>query len=217
MDVPTIVGFSILQYAKLRMLEFYYDFMDKYVDRADFEYVEMDTDSAYMALSAPNLRDVIRPSMLDSFYEHYGEWFPRPYCEQHRDSFRRTNSAREQWKMSECCKSVYQHDTRTPGLFKEEFEGEGIVALNSKTYFCWTNDGESKYSSKGLSKVTNQLTKDNFLEVLRSKQSQQGNNTGFVRKNNTTYTYKQLKTGLTYFYAKRQVCDDGVSTKNIRC
>lgn len=29
MDVPTIVGFCVLQYAKKRMLEFYYDFMDR--------------------------------------------------------------------------------------------------------------------------------------------------------------------------------------------
>ena len=29
MDCPTHVGFVVLQYAKLRMLEFYYDFMDR--------------------------------------------------------------------------------------------------------------------------------------------------------------------------------------------
>jgi hypothetical protein len=29
MDVPVVLGFCILQYAKLRMLEFYYDFMDR--------------------------------------------------------------------------------------------------------------------------------------------------------------------------------------------
>ena len=38
----------ILNYAKLRMLEFYYDCVDKYFSREDFEYSEMDTDSAYM-------------------------------------------------------------------------------------------------------------------------------------------------------------------------
>ena len=36
------------------MLRFYYDFMDKFVDRCNFEYCEMDTDSAYMALAAPD-------------------------------------------------------------------------------------------------------------------------------------------------------------------
>ena len=29
MDVPVHIGFTILQLAKLRMLQFYYDFMDR--------------------------------------------------------------------------------------------------------------------------------------------------------------------------------------------
>jgi hypothetical protein len=38
------------------------------------------------------------------------------------------------------------------GLFKEEFIGEGIVSLNSKTYYCWSeNEDDDKYRSKGLS------------------------------------------------------------------
>ena len=38
------------QLAKLRMLEFYYDFLDKYVDRLNFEYCYMDTGSVYFAI-----------------------------------------------------------------------------------------------------------------------------------------------------------------------
>ncbi len=30
------------------MLEFYYDFLDKYVDRRDFELTQTDTDALYM-------------------------------------------------------------------------------------------------------------------------------------------------------------------------
>ena len=43
LDLPVQLGFFILQYAKLRMLQFYYDLLDRYVDRSDFEYLEMDT------------------------------------------------------------------------------------------------------------------------------------------------------------------------------
>jgi hypothetical protein len=62
-------GCFVYQYAKLRMLEFYYDFMDVFVDRSDFQYCSMDTDSAYMALSATSLEEVIKPEMqqLSSF------------------------------------------------------------------------------------------------------------------------------------------------------
>ena len=44
-------GIAVYQLAKLRMLEFYYDFLDKYVDRRDYEYCYMDTDSAYFVIS----------------------------------------------------------------------------------------------------------------------------------------------------------------------
>jgi hypothetical protein len=44
-------------------LEFYYDFMDVFVDRRDFQYCAMDTDSACMALSAASLEEVIKPDM----------------------------------------------------------------------------------------------------------------------------------------------------------
>jgi len=43
LDLPVQLGFFILQYAKLKMLQFYYDLLNLYVDRSDFEYVEMDT------------------------------------------------------------------------------------------------------------------------------------------------------------------------------
>ena len=33
------VGIAVYQLAKLRMLEFYYDFLDKYIDRRDFELI----------------------------------------------------------------------------------------------------------------------------------------------------------------------------------
>ena len=48
---PIIVGFSILQYAKLRMLELYYNFFEKFCDVNKFEEVEKDTDSLYLTLS----------------------------------------------------------------------------------------------------------------------------------------------------------------------
>ena len=175
----------------------------------------MDTDSAYMALSASTLEDVVRPEMRRQFYDEYGNWFPRPFCTKHTEDFISTRMRGDEWKRQECCAAVYGHETRTPGLFKEEFEGDGIVALNSKTYFCWSGDGASKYSSKGLSKVTNALTRECYLNVLRSGKPFMGVNKGFVRKDNETFTYDQIKTGLTYFYAKRRVSADGVSTSNI--
>ena len=42
---PIIVGFFILQYAKFRMLELYYNFFERFCDVNKFEELEMDTDS----------------------------------------------------------------------------------------------------------------------------------------------------------------------------
>ena len=50
-----IVGFSILHYAKLRTLELYYNFFDKFCDLNKFEELEMDTGSLYLALAEKNL------------------------------------------------------------------------------------------------------------------------------------------------------------------
>ena len=40
------------------------------------------------------------------------------------------------WVPGECCTNQCKHDTRTPGLFKVEFEGIGMVTLNLNTYDC---------------------------------------------------------------------------------
>ncbi len=54
MDVPIQVGCAVYL-GKLRMLEFYYDFIDKYIDRSDFVYCRMDTDSAYITFSGEKI------------------------------------------------------------------------------------------------------------------------------------------------------------------
>ena len=57
------------------MLQFYYDFLDKYLDRVDFEYCKMDTDSAYIAISSENLESVIKPEMLEKYTIDKCNWF----------------------------------------------------------------------------------------------------------------------------------------------
>ncbi|KAL9953128.1 hypothetical protein ACROYT_G040490 [Oculina patagonica] len=57
---PFQVGIAVYQLAKLRMLEFYYDFLYNYLDPRDFELIQMDTDSNFMAISAERLDDIVR-------------------------------------------------------------------------------------------------------------------------------------------------------------
>ena len=57
---PIIVGFFILQYAKLRMLKLYYNFFERFCDVNKFEELKKDTDSLYLPLSEKELCDYIR-------------------------------------------------------------------------------------------------------------------------------------------------------------
>ena len=55
---PIIVGFFILQYTKLRILELFYNFSSRFCDVNKFEELEMDTDSLYLALAEKNWKNV---------------------------------------------------------------------------------------------------------------------------------------------------------------
>ncbi|XP_072164571.1 uncharacterized protein [Diadema setosum] len=187
-DLPVQIGHAVYQLAKLRMLEFYYDFLVKYIDPSDFQLCEMDTDSAYMAISANSIDDLIKPHLRKEYEMDKCNWFPR-------------NDTAENAK----------YDKRTPGLFKVEREGDGIVALCSKTYYCF--GGKDKFSCKGISKKQNDITKDVYLKVLQSRVAAGGVNTGFRVVGNGVSTYSQARNAFTYFYPKRKVLDDNVSTR----
>ena len=102
---PYQCGIAVYQLAKLRMLEFYYDFLDKFCDRRDFELIQMDTDSFYMALSANDFDDIIKPEMKELYKEEKKNWLVTD-----------------------------EYSKRVPGLFKPEFKGKRMIALTSKCY-----------------------------------------------------------------------------------
>ena len=78
LDLPIHLGVFILNYAKLWMLEFYYDCVDKYLFHEDFEYSEMDTDSAYMAISGDSFESLIKPDLHEEFQNDKHNWFITP-------------------------------------------------------------------------------------------------------------------------------------------
>ena len=116
---PFQVGIAVYQLAKLRMLEFYYDFLDRYFDRKDFELIQMDTDSNYIAISAEKLEDIVKPELQKEFEEKKKEWL-----------------AWDKWS------------SRTPGLFKLECEGSKMIALCSKCYFIEDSEGKKRSSAR---------------------------------------------------------------------
>ena len=186
-DLPVQIGFFVYQYAKLRMLQLYFDFLDVFLDRSDFEYVQMDTDSAYFALSGSSIESLVKPELRERFEVEKFNWLPRTDTEEHK-----------------------RYDKRTPGLFKLEWEGEGIVALCSKTWYGF--GAKDKFSCKGANKRNNNITAEKYKRVLLERKADSAINRGFRVKDNHILTYKQERAAFTYFYPKRKVAEDGITT-----
>ncbi|KAK3108402.1 hypothetical protein FSP39_007266 [Pinctada imbricata] len=197
MDLPIQLGYFILQYGKMKMLEFNYDFLDVYVDRSDYMLLEMDTDSNYLCISGENLREVVKPEMLQ-MYDH----FLKDYCRE---------NACAAFLPRECCDMHKKYDRRVPGLFKTEYEGDKMIGLCSKTYVV-ANGDECKFSSKGITKMNVNNVWETYDNVLRNQKAGSAMNRGIRARDNTMFTYTQQRNGFSYFYCKRNVLVDGIST-----
>ena len=67
-NMPIQISTAILQYAKLRLLQFVYGFLYKYVDKKNFNIMYCDTDSLYMAITSENFEDLIKPELKEEFF-----------------------------------------------------------------------------------------------------------------------------------------------------
>lgn len=64
---PFQVGIAVYHMAKLGVLQFYYNCLDKVLDRRDFELIQMDSDSLYFTLSCDLLEEAVRPKLREEF------------------------------------------------------------------------------------------------------------------------------------------------------
>ena len=96
----------VYQLANLRMLEFYYDFLDRYFDRHDFKLIQMDTDSSYITISTDWLEDIICPELHAEF-----------------------EATKQQWL------ALGKWSRRPMGLFKLDCEGSRMIVLCLKCYY----------------------------------------------------------------------------------
>ena len=186
------------QLGKLRMLEFYYDFLDKSFSRQDLQWCYMDTDSFYLAMSGESLDEVVRPEMKQAYEADKKNWLAT-------DIFRE----------------------RTPGLFKPEFVGTRGVWLTAKCYLVQNEANKNKYSWKGVSKNHNDLhfqwykdVLDVFLKArrdseLEGKDIDKAKNVGLRVFDQGIVTQEQNKLGLSTYYDKRYVLADGILTKQL--
>ena len=184
---PYQCGIAVYQLAKLRMLEFYYDFLDKFCDRRDFELIQMDTDSFYMALSANDFDEIVRPELKELYKDEKKNWLVTD-----------------------------EYSKRVPGLFKPEFRGKRMIALTSKCYFA-DNGGETipKFSCKGVIRRQNKMSWERYKNALFGALDKV-KNIGFRKRDNHIVTYEQQKLGLSAYYDKRIVHEDRIHTSCLR-
>ena len=75
---PIIVGFFVLEYATLRILELYYNYFQKFCNFDSFEEMKMDTDSLYLALAHGSLEDCIKTDLREFGTTSEGMTVARP-------------------------------------------------------------------------------------------------------------------------------------------
>ena len=155
----------------------------------------MDTDSFYMALSVEDFDDIIKPEMKELYKEEKKKWLVTD-----------------------------EYSKRVPGLFKPEFKGKRMIALTSKCYFADNGASQAgaklretipKFSCKGVSRRQNKMSWERYKNALFGALDKV-TNIGFRKKENHIVTYEQTKLGLSAYYDKRVVHEDGIHTSCLR-
>ena len=146
----------------------------------------MDTDSMYFALSYDTLEEAVKPELLKEFENNKKQWL-----------------SWDKWS------------SREPALFKLEKERTRVIALSSKCYSVEDEkSGRAKKSFKGVSQKRNELIKKRYEKALEGRKDM-ATNRGFRMKDGAMYTYRQHKLGLSGYYDKRWVLEDGIHREPI--
>jgi len=138
---------------------------------------------AVVAISGERLKDIVRPELKQEFKAEKNQWL-----------------AWDKWS------------SRTPGLFKLEFEGSRMIVLCSKCYYVDEGEGEKKkFIMKGMLKKQNELMWQRFKEALEGSKDM-ATNRGFRMRDGQMVTYEQQKLGLGEYYDKQWVLPYGIHT-----
>ena len=169
------------------MLQFYYDFIDKYLNRSLYKINKTDTDSLYMSLTGNSVKELVPLEKRQAFEAEKCLWFVTPQAPQGK---------------------------RTPGLFKVEYTDTKMVSLCSKNYKSIedTDYGTVKFSIRRVNKNQFDNPMTHYQETLETTATFRVTNLGIRRKGLDMTTYSLMKDALTYFYPKRKVLEDGRTT-----
>lgn len=184
--LPMVIGLAVYNYAKLRMLQFIYCVLFKFLKKEDYVFLESDTDSIYLGLNAETFEELVIPEMRAEFDVIKKEFFVQ-------DSSQK----------------------RTPGLLKVEKEADNFIGLCSKCYLLEDSAAKLTVKAKGVqNRNAHIFSFENFRRILFNEPGAEhlAFNYGIRPFGNEVRTYLQERQGLTAFYCKR-VCNPDGSTK----
>lgn len=215
-SMPQHIAFAILNLSKLTMLRYVYDMLDRYIPRSMYSLVATDTDSIYTSLAANELASLVRPWLRDEFKRNYDIWFHKCYCPTHEEQFFYCafNDRMGDWKPCDDCKVIKLHHSRDLARFK--LEGVGVIAyaLSSKLYYLSNADRtDVKARAKGVSLGRVSNPEKCYKKGLFDGETTDVENWGIIKHEGLMKTRRVMKTAFSFFYAKRVVLPDGISTQ----
>jgi len=203
-NVPIQISKTVLDLAKMKISEFFYDVLDYFIDRDDYQIFQMDTDSLYFGLSKKTFEECVKPELRDEYESCKGDIFVQCLCD-------------KQCANPRC-------DKRKLNLMKLENYATHAVAITSKTHTEWVSDPLhvlSKTSAKGIpaSKLPNDTLSLFYMCLRRGQrfccsvetlQAEKTNEGGRVIRKVTQ------KTGVTGAYNhKRYLLPDQIRTAGL--
>jgi len=140
-NVPIQISKTILDLAKMKISQFFWDVLDYFIDRDDYQIFQMDTDSLYFGLAKKTFEQCVKPHLMYEYERRKGSIFVQCLCD-------------KQCQNPDC-------DKRKLNLMKLENYATHAVAITSKTHTEWVSDPlhvRSKTSAKGI--PSNKLPND---------------------------------------------------------
>lgn len=184
LNKPIYMGFSVLELSKLHMYNLYYlNFKKTYGNKCNLLY--MDTDSLYLSIET---NDIFRD--LKNKFSHILDTSNFPtnhimYSEENRGKL-----------------GYLKHETTLP--IKE------FIGLKAKMYAFVYGD-TCKKTAKGVKKsCLKKLTSDTYKNILDSKSFLREKQISIMNKKHELNTVMQNKIGLSAYYDKKFVMDDGI-------
>lgn len=209
------MGFAILQYARLCMLQFFYYCVLKLVPKHEIQTIHEDMDSMHMAVSKQAYH-VLKGTAQAKYFKSAEE-----AARIRAEFFLRTNTS-SKIKLADSVIEIClaKNVAQTPGLFKLKCEADGEIALTAKINFIMSvKDNETcdkKVTCKGRQKQRNdeKLMWENYQAALCKIKAIKGENFGFRMGDiNMMYTYAIKKKILTPVYSKGVLLNYGIHVR----